>query len=1771
MKRILQIALMVVIGSFPLGSNAQVIVTTAGNGTAGLTGIGGSAFTAEINAPSGVATDASGNLYFSDENNHQVKMVNSCGVISIVAGSASGASGSTGDGGAATAALLNSPAGLAFDASGNLFVCDKGNQVIRKISTTGIITTVAGTKGFNGSTGDGAAATLAKLDAPKSVAVDGSGNLYVSDQNNHRIRKVNTAGIISNFAGNSLGLNGSTGDGGAATAAKLNYPSGIALDASGNLYIADENNSEIRKVDGTGTITTVAGNLTAGFAGDGGNATAANLNFPTGVYVDAASSKLYIADQSNNKIRVVTAAGVISTVAGSSTTSGYSGDNGAPTAAVLNAPYFVSGNASGRIFFSDKNNNRVRTMFTNHAPTFINGHSQTSTTCANSVAVSINGFLAAHDTDGGQSITWTVLSAPHHGAITGTFTAVSTGCGSITPAGLAYTPTTGYSGTDSFKMSVSDGTTYDSTTIVYTITPLPNAGVILGNTTICLGTAGTLYDAVTGGTWSLSNGDVTLAPIGSDSVVLTSAVRGLDTLTYTVSGGGCNAQVSKTIVVGPYVSNIVTPNAGHFCIGNTYTMKDSVASGTWSSSDTTIAKISALGVVTPVAAGTATIAYSLVACGSLVDATQVVSVGTSPAPATITGSAIVCPASTTTLTPSVTGGSWSASNANASVAAGVVSYGVAGVDTVSYTVTTGSCSATTTLAVVTAPYAGVITGSNLSCLSNARSTTLSDVVPGGKWMSQNTAIATIDSNTGVITAVTSGSVFITYMVPFTTCGDTAYATKSINVRASPAVPSPIITTTSTICQGSSITVSDTTVGGTWSATPTSLAGLVTTGSDSAIVSGLSGGTALISYSVTANACVSSRVLTVTISPLPTVAQITGSTNACVSASRDTLFDATSGGTWSSTNTALATIGATTGIITGASAGTVTMDYSVSNSCGTTTVTKVVTVNPAPNAGTISGPSSVCVNQTITLSETVSTGSWSHLSPHCGIFPSGAVVGLSGGSDTISFYIGTAYCGTATAKFPITINPLPVKGSILGPAAICTGVTTTFADSNFTGTGVWSLLNHDTASITSTVDTFGLVTGLGVGTDTLKFVVTDLVHGCGKDSTYRVLTVSESPVAGIILGDSILCTGSNEGLRDTLSNVSTGHWNTKNTAASINAATGLLSAHHPGLDTVTYTVSTPSCGSSVVTFSVSVKQVPAATAITGPSVVCLGTIDTFKEVATGYSSIKWYSVSSSGYINLTTGAMHGLHPGTDSILCVVASQYCGSDSVYKSISINPLPNAGNISAPHSSICVGVTDTLIDASTGGVWSVKLHNTTIDTVTIPGYLAGVAKATKAGVDTVVYTVTNVCGTAVQTYALTINGLASAGKISGRVSLCQHDSVAYADTASGGLWLVTNNLAQVLNCGNVRADSVGKDTVLYVLTNICSSDTVKLPITIGMAPYAGIIRGNVGKLCKGDQISLSDSIAGGVWSHTGHVISLSSRPDTGIVRAVNAGVDTIRYRYTNSCGADTAAVVISVNPLPTAPAITTHTGSRLCLNTMYQNFGVDSIPESGYSYKWSVTNGELYATDSSHQYCLVSFNQPGYSYVKIENQNRATGCRLADSVKVYVDSTSSAPMSSVIYVSPEFFSLDNSATSYLWGYDDAKTKDSTSFPGEINQSYYNPSPDFKHYYYWVILNYGKCYQKVYFNAPTGVQEVPTSTEGVEMKLFPNPTNGSFNVEVLGGAMGMEFSVSVMDITGKELRAQMLQDGKGNVDVNGVAPGLYMVVLRSGNLKLVTKTIVKN
>ena len=333
---------------------AGVITTVAGDGTWGFGGDGGPATGARLRILRGVAVDGAGNLYIADSSNNRIRKVDAAGVISTVAGN--GGEGYSGDGGPATAAQLNSPTGVAPDGSGNLYIADRDNHRIRKVDAAGVITTVAGSGRFGGFGGDGGAATAAQLDDPRGVALDGAGNLYIADTDNHRIRKVDAAGVITTVAGN--GTSGRGGDGGAATAAQLNDPSGVALDGAGNLYIADTDNHRIRKVDAAGVISTVVGTGRGGSSGDGGPATAARLNSPRGVALDGAGN-LYIADIYNHRIRKVDAAGVISTVAGDGT-DGFGGDGGPATAAQLYWPAGVALDGAGNLFIADNWNHRIR-------------------------------------------------------------------------------------------------------------------------------------------------------------------------------------------------------------------------------------------------------------------------------------------------------------------------------------------------------------------------------------------------------------------------------------------------------------------------------------------------------------------------------------------------------------------------------------------------------------------------------------------------------------------------------------------------------------------------------------------------------------------------------------------------------------------------------------------------------------------------------------------------------------------------------------------------------------------------------------------------------------------------------------------------------------------------------------------------------------------------------------------------------------------------------------------------------------------------------------------------------------------------------------------------------------------------------------------------------------------------------------------------------------------------------------------------------------------
>jgi len=297
-------------------------------------------------------------VYIADSQNNVVRQVLTGGsTISTAAGT--GTQGFAGDGAAATSALLHLPSGVAADFSGNFYIADTINNRIRMVNGAGIITTVAG-NGAPSYSGDGGLATSAGLNNPTGVAVDLSGNIFIADQRNNRIRMVAFGtGIITTVAGN--GTVGNGGDGGPATSAQLYYPTGIAVDGVHDLYIADSNNQKIRKVNAGGIISTVAGNGTVGYSCKNGVATGVGLHTPTGVALDL-SGNLYIADSDNQCIRSVSnVGGLITTVAGNGISS-FSGDGGPATSAALNYPTGVEVDLGGNLFIADDVNHRIRVV-----------------------------------------------------------------------------------------------------------------------------------------------------------------------------------------------------------------------------------------------------------------------------------------------------------------------------------------------------------------------------------------------------------------------------------------------------------------------------------------------------------------------------------------------------------------------------------------------------------------------------------------------------------------------------------------------------------------------------------------------------------------------------------------------------------------------------------------------------------------------------------------------------------------------------------------------------------------------------------------------------------------------------------------------------------------------------------------------------------------------------------------------------------------------------------------------------------------------------------------------------------------------------------------------------------------------------------------------------------------------------------------------------------------------------------------------------------------
>lgn len=468
--------------------------------------------------------------------------------------------------------------------------------------------------------------------------------------------------------------------------------------------------------------------------------------------------------------------------------------------------------------------------------------------------------------------------------------------------------------------------------------------------------------------------------------------------------------------------------------------------------------------------------------------------------------------------------------------------------------------------------------------------------------------------------------------------------------------------------------------------------------------------------------------------VPSSTAITGTFSACVG-STTTLSDATTGGTWTSSNTGVATIGTSNGIVLGIAAGTTTISYIMTSS----TVTQVVTINALPNTGSISGASGVCLSTSTTLTDATSGGTWSSGTIAVATVgaTTGKVTGVAVGTSNITYTV-TNTCGTAHATYLMTVFSTPTIASIVGSSPFCQTTSNTFMDA--TTNGVWSSSNTAVATVGSST---GLVTGTGGGSVSISYVV---AYSCGTVTSTYPVTINPLPVELPITGPSALCLGTS----GTFSDATVGDvWSSSNTAvATVNAVTGFVTSVSAGATLISYT-GTNGCGSTSAIKIVQIDTLPPSIAIYGPLTVCqTGTTALTDSTYSGEGGV-WSSVDTLlAKVNSTTGLVSGISGGATTISLILTNA-CGTDHASRTITINPLPSIGAISG-HDLVCVNAYTDLADPVSGGVWT--SDNPAVATVNATlGYVTGVS----SGNALISYTTTNACGNSYASYSVLVDPL--------------------------------------------------------------------------------------------------------------------------------------------------------------------------------------------------------------------------------------------------------------------------------------------------------------------------------------------------------------------------------------------------------------------------------
>jgi uncharacterized protein YjdB len=1053
---------------------------------------------------------------------------------------------------------------------------------------------------------------------------------------------------------------------------------------------------------------------------------------------------------------------------------------------------------------------------------------------------------------------------------------------------VTITPSSGQSGTANITIMVTDGVGL-STSTSFALTVYPSsASTISGIRSICAGKTSALFVNPSAGIWSSDNAAV--ATVDANGVV-TGVTSGTANIIYTVVDiNGCT--VIDTALVTINALPVVAPIAGNnsVCIGSVVTLTDATAGGAWSSGNTSVATVTSAGVVTIINSGTATVYYTVTnSSGCTASAGITFTPGTLTV-ASITGSSSVCKGSTISLADANSGGTWSSSNASVATvnSSGVVSGIAAGTANIIYTLSNNGCSAQASIAITVnaVPTVAAITGTTTLCAG--KTVTLKDATTGGVWSSNNTALATV-STTGVVTGVSGGIDTIRYTVTNSSgCSTSSIAIVTIN--ALPVV-SPIVGSTS-VCTGSVITFTDATTGGAWSSSNTAVATVGSAG----VVSILKAGTATISYTVTnSSGCTASASLALTATTV-TAAAITGTTTVCIGPTT-TLKDATKGGIWSSSNTAIDTV-STTGVVTGIAAGVDTITYTVTNSSGcVATASAIVTVNSIPEVAPIVGNTSVCTGSTVTLTDATAGGVWSSSNTAVATVTStGAVSILKAGTVIITYTVtNSSGCAISTS---LTLTATTVAAAaITGATSVCTGKTTALKDA--TAGGVWSSSNRSIG----TVSTTGVVTGVSAGSVIITYTVTNAA-GCIASASDTV-AVNATPVVGpVIAGSTSVCTGSLVTLTDTTAG---GTWSSSATTVAMVSTEGVVTILKAGTAVITYTVTNASGCTSSSSITLTSTTVTAA-AITGTTTVCAGSATTLKDATSGGI---WSSSNTSVATVSATGVVTGISAGSAIITYTVVSGVCSASSS-ATVTVNAIPVVAAITGSNF-VVVANTATLSDATPSGVWSSS--KATIATVSTSGVVTGVA----AGTCTISYTVTNASGCAVavsqaitvyKTLAITL----SATKI-----LCNGSLTTLTASVTGG----SGSYQYTLNhkptqSGNTFSVGAGTDTV--VVKDLIDTQSLSKTITItqptalawtlvsSTSATGGLSNGSITVKGSGGTAPLQYSIDGTTYQTSGSFTGLAAGAYTVYLKDANSCTTTITLTVS---AAASAAVIVQTDSL--------------------------------------------------------------------------------------------------------------------------------------------------------------------------------------------------------------------------------------------------------------------